>query len=265
MKFLSTKLDLDSFFDSLAKAQERLLLLDYDGTLAPFCIKRDQAIPYSGVTNLLSDIRQTQTTQLVIISGRAIQDLIPLLNLDPPPEIWGSHGWEHLDSKGQYTITSFDEATSEALSEAKNCIEALGLMDFCEQKPVSLAIHWRGLQPESANLIQSQIQEKWKELEKKSNLKIHFFDGGVELRISGKDKGTAVESIICNLSKGAKIAYLGDDATDEDAFRVLKTRGLSVLVREELRSTNADLWIKPPKELIEFLTRWKQACLTSFS
>jgi len=260
MKFLSPGLNLDSFFDSFAKAQERFLLLDYDGTLAPFRIKRDQAFPYPGVTELLNDIRQTQTTQLIIISGRAIQDLIPLLNLASLPEIWGSHGWEHLDSNGKYTISPIDEATSEALSEAKNCIDSLGLMSFCEQKPVSLAIHWRGLRPESANSIQSQIEEKWKELERKSNLKTHPFDGGIELRIWGKDKGTAVESIIRNLNEESKVAYLGDDATDEDAFRVLKTRGLSVLVREELRSTDADLWIKPPEELIEFLMRWRQAC-----
>lgn len=261
MKFLSSKLDLDSFFDSLAQAQESFLLLDYDGTLAPFRIKRDEAFPYPGVTELLNDIRQTQKTQIVIISGRAIQDLIPLLNLAPLPEIWGSHGWEHLDTNGKYTIALFDEATSEALSEAKDSINSLGLMSFCEQKPVSLAIHWRGLQSESMSSIQRQVEEKWKELEKKSNLKIHSFDGGVELRISGKDKGTSVESIICNLNEGAKIAYLGDDATDEDAFRALRTKGLSVLVREELRSTDADLWIKPPDELIEFLTRWRQACL----
>jgi trehalose-phosphatase len=259
MKLLSPKLELDLFFDSLAKAHDRFLLLDYDGTLAPFHVKRDQAFPYPGVTELLNDIRRTQATHLVIISGRAIQDLIPLLNLDPLPEIWGSHGWEHLDGNGKYTIAPLDSATSKALSEAKDSIDSLGLMSFFEQKPVSLAIHWRGLQPELVSSMQKRIKGKWKEIENRSNLKSHFFDGGIELRISGRDKGTSVESIICNLDKGAKIAYLGDDATDEDAFKVLKARGLSVLVREELRPTNADLWIKPPEELIEFLMRWKQA------
>lgn len=262
MKILLPKLNLDLFFGSFAKAQERLLLLDYDGTLAPFRIERDKAFPYPGVTNLLDEIHHTQTTRIIIISGRAIQDIVPLLNLDPLPEIWGSHGWEHLASNGEYTISSIDEATRKALSQAKEHIDSLNLMNFCEQKPVSLAIHWRGLKPEAASVIRTQVENKWKELEGKSNLKIHSFDGGIELRILGKDKGTAVKSIIQNLNEKSTIAYLGDDFTDEDAFKFLKNKGLSVLVREELRPTNADLWIKPPEELIEFLTRWKQACLT---
>ena len=51
-------------------------------------------------------------------------------------------------------------------------------------------------------------------------------------------------------------SYLGDDLTDEDAFRALKGRGLSVLVRNELRETLADIWLKPPGELIDFLLKW---------
>ena len=54
------------------------------------------------------------------------------------------------------------------------------------------------------------------------------------------------------------MAYLGDDRTDEDAFRALRGRGLSVLVRAEPRETAADAWIRPPEELIEFLRTWRR-------
>jgi len=49
---------------------------------------------------------------------------------------------------------------------------------------------------------------------------------------------------------------LGDDRTDEDAFKSIKGRGLGVLVREAFRPTYADVWIKPPEELLAFLARW---------
>jgi trehalose 6-phosphate phosphatase len=54
------------------------------------------------------------------------------------------------------------------------------------------------------------------------------------------------------------VAYLGDDVTDEDAFRAVKGRGLAVLVRAEYRRTAADIWIKPPHELKNFIGRWRR-------
>ena len=56
----------------------------------------------------------------------------------------------------------------------------------------------------------------------------------------------------------ALLAYLGDDATDEEAFRALTDTGLGVLVHTVLRATDAGLWLAPPGELLEFLQRWAQ-------
>ena len=58
-------------------------------------------------------------------------------------------------------------------------------------------------------------------------------------------------------SKGEPAAaYLRDDFTAEDAFMALKGKGLSVLVGKRLRDTAADIWLKPPEEMLEFLDRW---------
>jgi trehalose-phosphatase len=65
-----------------------------------------------------------------------------------------------------------------------------------------------------------------------------------------------VKSIIKEMGVKAVLAYLGDDLTDEDAFRALRGRGLSVLVRDSRRETAADLWVKPPQELLQFLEKW---------
>jgi len=58
------------------------------------------------------------------------------------------------------------------------------------------------------------------------------------------------------------VAFLGDDLSDESAFRAVQRagrRGLSVLVRREWRDTAAEVWLRPPTELKEFLLRWLQA------
>jgi trehalose 6-phosphate phosphatase len=59
----------DQFFKALGKAQHAALLLDYDGTLAPFRIDRKRAIPYTGVRRTLQAIRERTNTRLVIISA----------------------------------------------------------------------------------------------------------------------------------------------------------------------------------------------------
>jgi len=67
---MRTNFMFDDFLIELNEAKQAVLLLDYDGTLAPFAIERDQAVPYQGVRKLLSKIRQDTNTRLIIISGR---------------------------------------------------------------------------------------------------------------------------------------------------------------------------------------------------
>jgi trehalose-phosphatase len=89
---------------------------------------------------------------------------------------------------------------------------------------------------------------------------MEMFDGGVELRVPGRDKGTVVNAVLDEIAGTVAAAYLGDDQTDEDAFRALGDRGLKVLVRPEMRASEADLWLEPPDELLNFLDQWIEAC-----
>ena len=86
------------------------------------------------------------------------------------------------------------------------------------------------------------------------------FDGGLELRAASKNKGDAVSAILAECKAGFAAAYLGDDQTDESAFRAIKGQGLAILVRSQPRPTLADVWLEPPEELIQFLRGWLLAC-----
>ena len=55
-------------------------------------------------------------------------------------------------------------------------------------------------------------------------------------------------------------AYLGDDSTDEHAFEAMNGHGLSVLVRPRYRPTAAQLWLRPPDEVLDLLEQWLEAC-----
>lgn len=92
---------LEPFFLRLQSASSRVLLLDYDGTLAPFRTDVRKALPYPGVLELLDSI-MAASTRVVVLSGRWTRDLIALLCLKQLPEIWGTHGSERLTSEGRY-------------------------------------------------------------------------------------------------------------------------------------------------------------------
>lgn len=231
MRVLRAGVDLDAFFARVRKARRPRLLLDYDGTLAPFRAERDDAVPYPGVREWLAGRRD-----VVIVSGRAIDDLLPLLNLDPPPEIWGSHGWERRYPDGRRADIALDPRYAEMLRTAQR-------IGPCEVKPYGTAFHTRGI--DAAALLERVRRERPPELD------LHEFDGGLELRPPGRNKGNVVHEVV-----GEPIVYLGDDATDEDAFKAVGDRGLGVLVRPEERPTAADVWLRPPEELLEFLHRW---------
>src|SRR5215468_598001 len=64
-----------AFLEKVRTAHSRALLLDYDGTLAPFTPDRDRAFPYREIPELISEIMRHQT-RVVLISGRPATELL---------------------------------------------------------------------------------------------------------------------------------------------------------------------------------------------
>jgi trehalose 6-phosphate phosphatase len=242
--------------ERLESAPAAVLLLDYDGTLAPFHVDRFQALPYEGLSQLLEKIAGSGKTRLAIISGRPIFELKSLLQALDGVELWGAHGLERLLPNGCYGELAVDRKTVELLSQAKGHIVQAGLEALAEIKPGGIAMHWRGLSESEAHRAEASIRAVLKPFGEAPALRLLEFEQGVELRIAHPDKGDAVATVIEESGPQAEIAYLGDDHTDEDAFRVLNGRGLTVLVRSEYRETQAQAWLKPPGELATFLEEW---------
>ena len=252
-----TTTELTAFLQQIRVAPESVLLLDYDGTLAPFHVDRSLAYPYHGVVSLLDSIMRRGKTRVIIISGRPIVELRTLLTPLADLEMWGSHGLERQLSDGSYNRVQVSEEDALSLKEAEEWVVAAGLLSTAEIKLGGIAIHWRGLPPAEARKIQALAQDGWTPLSERSGLKLLQFEAGLELRVSHPDKGDAVESILADLHTEVPMAYLGDDLTDEDAFQVLSGRGLPILVRADYRETIARAWLRPPKELIAFLEQWQ--------
>ena len=256
----SAKFDLRPFFDDLSRAPQSALLADYDGTLAAFQLERDRAFPYSGVSILLTEILNAGHTRVVIITGRPAQEVVPLLGIEPYPEIWGAHGLQRLRFDGPCELPHLDEPAAQALAQADTWLDEVGLHSLAEHKPGGLAVHWRGLPPDEQDDIREIVSRRWLPVADRDRMALQEFEGGLEMSTPDGNKGDAVRTVLNELSRESAVAYLGDDQEDEDAFRAVADRGLRVLVRPEWRETEADIWLKPPAELLMFLCEWLAAC-----
>jgi len=256
MKVLNNQLDIDSFYSRLDDSDKRLLMLDYDGTLAPFKTDRDDALPYPEICQVLQQLFASNNTRVVVISGRSVDNLSKLLRFETMPELWGCHGLERRTPDGNYSVMKLPDEVTKGLAELYSWIGQSPLVDICEFKPSGAAFHWRGLAQNRADQIRATVLGRWQSAAEASSLEIHDFDGGVEIRVSGTNKAIPVKTLMAEAENEAILAYLGDDLTDEDAFRALKGSGLSVLVRNSIRDTAADIWLVPPEELRDFLQLW---------
>jgi trehalose-phosphatase len=199
-------------------------------------------------------------TRLIIVSGRAALEVPPLLGLQPSPEIWGTHGIERIDASGCYEEVHINEEALQILAEAEARLEREGFRDQLEIKLAGVALHWRGLPASEVLNIRTKAYRILEPLAVQPDLTLTEFEEGVEIHLSCANKGDALRNFLSELDRDVPVAYLGDDATDEEAFRVLNGRGLSVLVGPKLRFTAAQIWLRPPDELIQFLTTWITAC-----
>jgi trehalose 6-phosphate phosphatase len=265
MRVLRSGTDVEGFFRGMARAPERVLFLDYDGTLAPFRARPEHAMPYAGVAGLVSAMAREPASRVVLVSGRPVAELRRAAAFVPHAEAWGLHGWQQSRADGARVDYDPGAAVRERLAEAARraaALEPLGAR--VERKDVSVAVHWRGLDPLAAEAIEARLRARWRGVEDAA-LEILEFDGGVELRARGRHKGTVVREVLARCAPQAAAAYLGDDLTDEDAFAEIREeagrrpRRLAVLVRPKLRRTRADLWLTPPGELLAFLRRWQNS------
>lgn len=252
---------LDRFFAGFAAAGPPVLLLDYDGTLAAFRVDRFKSRPYAGVREALARIQRQGQTRMAVITGRPACEIAPLLRLESPLEVWGLHGAERLYPDGRRQLERAPAGTEARLEQLRQHLRRDALGGLFEDKANGVVMHWRGKPRKVAERIELRTRELFEPLARLDGLALLEFEAGIELR-AGRNKGGAVEAILTEESSKSQVAFLGDDLSDEAAFHVVRAlgpRGLSVLVRPTLRQTEAEVWFRPPRDVVSFLKRWAEA------
>jgi trehalose 6-phosphate synthase/phosphatase len=211
------------------RAKNRLILLDYDGTLVPFSENPDDARPNREIMNILKRLVANTRNHLVIVSGRQRQTLDEWFNI-PGINLIAEHGIWIKKAESKWKM--IEQLENEWKKQIKPILEVF--VDrtpgsFIEEKDYSLVWHYRKTDPKLAKIRSSELKETLIHIT--SNLNIGLLEGSkvVEIKNTGINKGRAVLKWV----RGKKwdfIIALGDDWTDEDIFTVLPQRSYSIKV-----------------------------------
>lgn len=244
-----------NFWGQVHNANNRFLGLDYDGTLAPFAVDPMQAWPFPGVMGLLRDLAAEGQTQMAIVSGRPVAEVMTLLN-HPPVTVIGSHGYEIWPVDGTCVVRQPTPEQLQGLFEIRTSMEQQGYSYKLEVKVASLAIHTRGLNSLSAAAMEEGIATEWSGRALHYGLECRRFNGGVEIRCTGWNKGDALAALLDIQAEDALAVYIGDDETDEDAFAVIRDRGIGIKVGDPIQPTAAQGFLPNCRAVAAFLQNW---------
>lgn len=252
-----------NFWEKITASPSRFLGLDYDGTLAPFHANPMQAKPLPGLISILRSLLRREDTSLAIISGRPAAEILMLLD-NLPVTIIGSHGFERWDpAKGASVILSPSTVQKQGLAEAKRVAEQLAYADRLEHKVASIAMHTRGVPASLAAAMETNIFKAWSTLAPPYALECRRFNGGIEIRCSGRHKGDALLELLKDEPPGTLPVYVGDDETDEDAFAVVQHQGIGIKVGANSSETAAVGFLKDCSAVKIFLETWLSVTSTT--
>jgi trehalose 6-phosphate phosphatase len=239
----------------ITAARHRLLMLDYDGTLAPLRVRREEALPTPGILDTLSILGRDRGTTLAVVTGRPLRELTALLGHLRAVRV-AEHGWEVRWPDGRHLVHAVPRATARLLAEAAEAAETRIRAGTIERKRTAVVLHTRGLSRATARVTEIACRALWAGFAERHGLRLDPIDGGIEIRARGRDKGDVVRWLLRTSPRGTLPVYIGDDSTDEDAFRALGPRGITIRVGPPARPTAARMRLESPESVVDFLDEW---------
>ena len=237
------------------------VFLDYDGTLTPIVETPEQAILHEDMRKALT--RLSRHCPVGIISGRVLRDVRDKVRIDAITYA-GSHGFDIIDAKGEPLNVGVGEEFLPILDRAQKDLSGeLAMIPgiLVERKKFSIAVHYRLVDPGKMGTVERGVDDvmaRHPRLRKAYGKKVFELQPDIEW-----DKGRALLVLLDMLKLDREDVfpfYIGDDVTDEDAFRALRDRGAGIVVREKTGDTAAAYSLKHPGEVRQFLLKLISLC-----
>src|SRR3989339_762307 len=222
-------------------AAQKIIFLDYDGTLVPFKGRPEEAKPDNDILKFLKSLSVVPGTEVVIVSGRAkhtLQDWFGML----PVSLVAEHGAWIKEKLNEWQLIK--------LLKTDWKVKLLPILEvystrlpgaFIEEKEFSIVWHYRLADQELASVRAKELIDDL--ISFTANIDVQVLQGSkvVEVRNSGINKGTA-GSYFLSKNKYDFILAMGDDWTDEDLFRALPKEAYSIKVSIQATYARFNLW-----------------------
>jgi len=243
-----------------------LLCLDYDGTLTPIVRTPREAVLDAGVREVLIKLARIPWFRVDIVSGRGLKDIKKMVGVRGLIYA-GNHGLEIEGPRVRFEsqlIPRLRGVLEQVKNDLKKKLSGLSGV-LVEDKGLTLSIHYRLVQKEDLPRIKEIFQEATRFFLVRKKIRITSGKKVFEVRPPLEwDKGKVVPWLLNAqkpiLKKGDLYpVYIGDDATDEDAFRALKKKGLGIFVGRPKKSY-ATYYLKSPQDVRKFLKQVLVLC-----
>lgn len=241
--------------ERLSGAEGLLLCTDFDGTLTG--IVADPDAPEMRPTNRqsLRRLRDHLHVAVAVVSGRALEDLRSRVGIDGISYA-GNHGLE-LSHRGETTVHPVAEKQASGIDAVcEELRRQIGDIEGClvENKGVTATVHHRQTAPDDVPKIREAVEETVARL---APDQIYVSEGKAVIELAPAvpwDKGQAVSFLGDDVPDTWVTMYLGDDTTDEHAFRAIAPHGLSVHVGSN--EETAAVHRTPDPDTVERLLDW---------
>jgi trehalose 6-phosphate synthase/phosphatase len=243
------------FLDSFNRAQSRLIMLDYDGTITPFAKLPQKAVPSKTLIHILGRLAQDEQTIVALISGRSRADLERWFAGIPNLWIGAEHGallWSPISSdwKQPHHATS-DEWKQRVYPILEHFVDRTP-GSFIEAKEFSLVWHYRMADPEFGDWLANDLVANLDHMLAESPVKAVKGQKTVEVKSLWANKGDVYSRLLLSGPTPEFIMAAGDDVTDEDLFARVPHSAWTIHIGRN--QSKAKYYLPNPDDMVALLT-----------
>jgi trehalose 6-phosphate synthase/phosphatase len=242
----------DHLVHDFQEASTRHLFLDYDGTLVPFAKYPRGATPDRNVMKILSSLSHQDKNEVTLISGRDSETLDAWFK-DLPVNIVAEHGASMRTREGEWRQEiALDQTWKPMIRPTLDLFAQRSPGSFVEEKRHTLAWHYRNVDADLGFTRSREMLDNLFHLVRNGQLQVIDGNKVIEVRMAGVDKGTAAKRLLdekpCDF-----VMAIGDDKTDEDMFKALAERAITVKVGGG--NTSAQYNIASQQQVLQLLNK----------